>query len=62
MIIRDTPRCIICGKINAKAVYHTKETMGNFYGDWFSHWEKIEHKCDEEKIKELKQKYINQNK
>ena len=54
MIIRETPKCIICGKDIAKAVYDTKSEI---IGDNFLYWEFIDHECDQEKIEKIRKEF-----
>jgi len=53
-VYRETPKCIICGKVNAEGIYKHKE---DFIGDTFITWKDIPHKCDERKKKQFN-KYI----
>jgi hypothetical protein len=48
-IIRETPKCLLCGKDTHKAIYQDQSNLPPrmvVYGDTFIKWEPIEHKCD----------------
>jgi len=53
MIIRENPKCFICGKDIARAIH---DTESNIIGDNFLRWEYFDHECDEEKVDKLKEK------
>jgi hypothetical protein len=53
MVIRENPKCFICGKDIARAIH---DTESNIIGDNFLRWEYFDHECDEEKIKRMKEK------
>lgn len=66
MIHREPPRCIFCGKIIAKAIYHQQpeDTPIHelFIGDSFVCWEYIEHndeKCAKRYFRKQKLQKIN---
>lgn len=51
-VMRETPKCLICGKIIAKAIY---KNYKNYpiemipVGDSFLRWEYLKHKCKKKK-------------
>lgn len=48
-IVREAPKCIVCGKENAKAVYKDQSNLPDsmvVYGDTFLYWKPMTCGCD----------------